>query len=85
MLMCCSIGKSVGSMKQKKFERYVFTTYSSVWGVKSVQSALSNLKHPPECLQSQCNYRPFITYQDLNGMLSETKLCPNLPERNGQW
>ena len=29
--------------------------------VKSVQSALSDLKHPPERLQSQCNYRPFIT------------------------
>ena len=30
-------------------------------GVKSVQSALSDLKRPPERLQSQCNYRPFIT------------------------
>ena len=29
--------------------------------VKSVQSALSDLKRPPESLQSQCNYRPFIT------------------------
>ena len=29
--------------------------------VKSVQSALSDLKCPPECLQSQCNYRLFIT------------------------
>ena len=29
--------------------------------VKSVQSALSNLKRPPERLQSQCNCRPFIT------------------------
>ena len=29
--------------------------------VKSVQSALSDLKRPPERLQSQCNYRPFIT------------------------
>ena len=28
---------------------------------KSVQSALSDLKRPPERLQSQCNYRPFIT------------------------
>ena len=30
-------------------------------GVKSVQSASSDLKRPPERLQSQCNYRPFIT------------------------
>ena len=29
--------------------------------LKSVQSALSDLEHPPERLQSQCNYRPFIT------------------------
>ena len=29
--------------------------------VKSVQSALSDLKRPPERLQSQCNYRLFIT------------------------
>ena len=29
--------------------------------VKSVQSALSDLKRSPERLQSQCNYRPFIT------------------------
>ena len=28
--------------------------------VKSVQSALSDLKRPPERLQSQCNYGPFI-------------------------
>ena len=30
--------------------------------VKSVQSALSYLKCPPECLQSQCNYRPFMAH-----------------------
>ena len=30
-------------------------------GVKSVQSAMSDLKRPPERLQSQCNYQPFIT------------------------
>ena len=29
--------------------------------LKSVQSALSDLKRPAERLQSQCNYRPFIT------------------------
>ena len=29
--------------------------------VKSAQSALSDLKRPPERLQSQCNYRLFIT------------------------
>ena len=29
--------------------------------LKSVQSALSDLKRPPKRLQSQCNYRPFIT------------------------
>ena len=29
--------------------------------VKSVQSALSDLKRPPERLQSLCNYRSFIT------------------------
>ena len=29
--------------------------------IKSVQSALSDLKCPPERLQSQCNYQPFIT------------------------
>ena len=29
--------------------------------VKSVQSALSDLERPPERLQSQCNYRLFIT------------------------
>ena len=32
-----------------------------VKSVKSVQSVLSDLKRPPERLQSQCNYRPFIT------------------------
>ena len=32
-----------------------------VKSVKSVQSALSDLKRPPERLQSQCNYRPFFT------------------------
>ena len=53
--------------------------------VKSVQSALSDLKRPPECLQSQRNYRPFITQQHRNGTLSETKLHSNLPKRNGQW
>ena len=53
--------------------------------VKSVQSALSDLKHPLEHLQSQCNYRPFVTEQHLNGTLSETKLHPDLPKRNGQW
>ena len=31
------------------------------WLLKSVQSALSDLKRPPERLQSQCNYRLFIT------------------------
>ena len=30
-------------------------------GLKSVQSALSDLKRSPERLQSQCNYQPFIT------------------------
>ena len=30
-------------------------------GLKSVQSALSDLKRPHERLQSQCNYRLFIT------------------------
>ena len=29
--------------------------------LKSVQSALSDLKRPPERLQSQCNYQRFIT------------------------
>ena len=29
--------------------------------LQSVQSALSDLKRPPERLQSQCNYRLFIT------------------------
>ena len=29
--------------------------------LKSVQSALSDLKRPPERLQSHCNYWPFIT------------------------
>ena len=29
--------------------------------LKSEQSALSDLKRPPERLQSQCNYRLFIT------------------------
>ena len=53
--------------------------------VKSVQSALSDLKRPPERLQSQCNYRSFITKKHLNGTLSETKLRPNLPKRNGHW
>ena len=31
------------------------------WEVKSVQLALSDLKRRPERLQSQCNYRLFIT------------------------
>ena len=42
----------------------IFNNYKetlSVARVKSVQSALSDLKRPPERLQSQCNYRPFIT------------------------
>ena len=33
----------------------------SITFMKSVQSALSDLKRPPERLQSQCNYRSFIT------------------------
>ena len=33
----------------------------SEWTLKSVQSALSDLKRPPERLQSQCNYHLFIT------------------------
>ena len=28
---------------------------------KKIKEALSDLKRPPERLQSQCNYRPFIT------------------------
>ena len=60
-----------------------FTTFRLQ--LKSVQSALSDLKRLPERLQSQCNYRPFITEQHLDGTLSETKLHPNLPKRNGQW
>ena len=36
------------------------TAFAQV-SVKSVQSALSDLKRLPERLQSQCNYRPFIT------------------------
>ena len=62
--------------------------YSSPGGhlnVKSVQSALSDLKSPPDRLQSQCNYQPFITELYLNGTLSETKLRPNMRKRNGQW
>ena len=40
----------------------IFTTQMcSAEQVKSVQSALRDLKRPPERLQSQCNYRPFIT------------------------
>ena len=38
-----------------------FGDLSSEFEVKSVQSALSDLKRPPERLQSQCNYRLFIT------------------------
>ena len=34
---------------------------SALTVIKSVQSALSDLKRPPERLQSQCKYRPFIT------------------------
>ena len=37
-----------------------FSRGTKTW-LKSVQSALSDLKLPPERLQSQCNYRPFIT------------------------
>ena len=41
---------------------FVHTHYSlASVQLKSVQSALSDLKRPPERLQSQCNYRPFIT------------------------
>ena len=42
------------------FERHL---PPSLWTMvlKSVQSALSDLKRPPERLQSQCNYRSFIT------------------------
>ena len=31
----------------------------NIWYVKSIQSALSDLKRLPERLQSECNYRPF--------------------------
>ena len=36
--------------------RIVFLRELKNFKVKSVQSALSDLKHPPERLQSQCNY-----------------------------
>ena len=42
----------------------IFSLYDGICSniqVKSVRSALSDLKRPPERLQSQCNYRPFIT------------------------
>ena len=45
-------------------EIHVFTTNPLAQNsiiLKSVQSALSDLERPPERLQSQCNYRPFIT------------------------
>ena len=35
--------------------------YPEARDIKSVQSALSDLKRPPERLRSQCNYRLFIT------------------------
>ena len=35
---------------------------TEIWpDTQAVQSALSDLKGPPEPLQSQCNYRLFIT------------------------
>ena len=39
----------------------VLLPFPAHMSVKSVQSALSDLKRLPERLQSQCNYRPFIT------------------------
>ena len=48
---------SIPCLKQDNSKKLVQVTIF----VKSVQSALSDLKHPPERLQSQCNYRPFIT------------------------
>ena len=35
--------------------------WARIKSLKSVQSALNDLKRPPERLQSQCNYRLFIT------------------------
>ena len=44
--------------------------------LKSVQSALSDLKRPPERLQYQCNYRPFI----LNNILMAHFLKQNFTQ-----
>ena len=45
-----------------KYFGYILTFINhTVKSVKSVQSALSDLKRLPERLQSQCNYRLFIT------------------------
>ena len=73
----------VFTLENSADDHQIHTTHNK--SVKPVQSALSDLKRPPERLQSQCNYRSLITLQHLNGTLSETKLRPNLPKRNGQW
>ena len=46
-----------------EYDRNIYVTgpHSGTLKLKSVQSALSDLKRHPERLQSQCNYRPFIT------------------------
>ena len=80
----CNIAATVESWPNNSFN-FVLSPHSNI---KSVQSALSDLKRPLERLQSQCNYRPFInaiSLMHLNATLSETKLRPNLPKRNGQW
>ena len=48
-------------LSNKKILLIFLINTAAVEKVKSVQSALSDLKRPPERLQSQCNYRPFIT------------------------
>ena len=53
-------GGESGNEKKKTLRLKLHSCEVSVQ-LKSVQSALSDLKRLSERLQSQCNYRPFIT------------------------
>ena len=72
MILLTMLAQNRPKSKRQYFNRAIFffkikrgeATGICLYGwqvLKSVQSALSDLKRPPDLLQSQCNYRPFIT------------------------
>ena len=55
------INAGASDNEKENFKAEIIFNMKCPYNYKSVQSALSDLKRPPERLQSQCNYRLFIT------------------------